>query len=77
MTVGEISRDGSTLKLETTVSSIQFQVSKGPIAVWIGLYQTENGADWAWMDGQPTGYFNWDKVDLIYLINGVNGYIMN
>ena len=36
------------------------QVSKGPIAVWIGLYQTENGLDWTWMDGTPTGYFNWD-----------------
>ena len=31
------------------------QVSKGPIAVWIGLYQTENGLDWTWMDGEPTG----------------------
>ena len=55
--------DRSTLKLETTGSLNQFQVSKGPLAAWIGLYQTENGADWVWMDGTPTGYFNWNEVD--------------
>ena len=45
-----------------TCSTLQ-QVSKGPLPVWLGLYQKENGQDenatWVWMDDQPAGYFNW------------------
>jgi Lectin C-type domain len=43
------------------VASLRTRMGLSDMRAWIGLYDTSGTFDWQWVNGDPTGYYNWNS----------------